>query len=102
MNQYFVYILASKHKNLYIGVTNDLDRRLYEHKNKLFDSFTKKYNIDRLVYYESFSDISQAISRETSLKGWLRAKKDALIEGMNPDWKDLSLEWSNGQGVPRP
>ncbi len=93
MNQYYVYILSSKHKNIYVGVTNDLQRRVYEHKHKLYNGYTKKYNVDRLVYYESFGDITQAINRETQLKGWLRKKKDLLIEAMNPNWKDLSEEW---------
>ena len=93
MNQYYTYILSSKHKNLYIGVTNDLGRRVYEHKNKLFKGHTEKYNIDRLVYFETFGDINLAIAREKTLKGWLRKRKDELIERMNPDWKDLSEEW---------
>jgi putative endonuclease len=91
---FFVYILSSKYKKTYIGVTNDLDRRLYEHRNKLFEGFSAKYNIDRLVYFEQFDDIQQAIVRETQLKDWRREKKIALIEGMNPEWKDLSEEWN--------
>ncbi len=91
---FFVYILASKYKRLYIGVTNDIDRRLYEHKHKLVEGFTSKYNIDRLVYYETFDSASMAIERETRLKGLLREKKIALIEGMNPEWKDLSEAWT--------
>ncbi|MBS1904206.1 MAG: GIY-YIG nuclease family protein [Bacteroidetes bacterium] len=97
MENYVVYILSSNSKRLYIGMTNDLDRRLYEHKNKLNEGFTKRYNIDKLVYFELFSTPSQAIARETQLKGWLRSKKIALIEGMNPGWKDLSLDWGSGQ-----
>jgi putative endonuclease len=93
MNQYYTYILASKHRNLYIGVTNDLERRMYEHKNKLLKGHTKKYNIDRLVYFETFGDITQAINREKQLKGWSRKRNDELIEVMNQDWKDLSEEW---------
>ena len=75
-------------------MTNDLDRRLYEHKHKLFKGYTEKYNIDRLVYFEQFDDIEQAIARESQLKDWRREKKVALIEGMNPDWKDLSETWN--------
>ena len=90
---YYVYILSSKYKKTYIGVTNNLERRLYEHKNKLFEGFSAKYNIDRLVYFEQFTDIGQAIARETQLKDWRREKKAALIEAMNPEWKDLSEEW---------
>jgi putative endonuclease len=94
MNQYFVYILSSNSKRLYIGMTNDINRRLYEHKNKLLKGFTERYNIDKLVYFEIVSSPDQAIERETQLKGWLRSKKISLIESMNPEWKDLSEEWS--------
>jgi putative endonuclease len=90
---YYVYILSSKYKKTYIGVTNNLERRLYEHKNKLIPGHTSRYNIDRLVYFEQFEDIEQAIGRETQLKDWRREKKVALIEGMNPQWKDLSDGW---------
>ena len=90
---YYVYILSSKYKKTYIGVTNNLERRLYEHKNKLFKGFATKYNINRLVYFEQFADIGQAIARETQLKDWRREKKVALIEAMNPEWKDLSEGW---------
>ena len=90
---YYVYILSSKYKKTYIGVTNNLERRLYEHKNKLIVGHTSKYNIYRLVYFEQFSDIQQAIARETQLKDWRREKKVALIEAKNPEWKDLSEEW---------
>ena len=76
---------------LYIGVTNDLQRRLYEHKNKLIDGFTKKYNISKLVYFEEYADIEEAIGREKQLKSWIRAKKDKLIEKENPKWEELSF-----------
>jgi putative endonuclease len=75
---------------LYTGVTNDIKRRVYEHKEKLVKGFTKRYNIDKLVYYEMTGDVVSAISREKQIKGWLRSKKIALIETMNPKWKDLS------------
>lgn len=75
---------------LYVGVTNDLERRIYEHKNKLVDGFTKKYNINKLVYYENTSDVKAAIAREKQMKGWSRQKKNDLIFGFNPEWKDLS------------
>jgi len=88
--QYYVYIMSSRTRVLYIGMTNNLARRVYEHKHKLLPGFTAKYNTTQLVYYEIFSDVKQAISRETSLKGLLRAKKKALIESMNKQWKDLS------------
>ena len=93
--QYYTYILSNKSDTtLYIGVTNDLRRRLYEHKNELIDGFTKKYHVHKLVYYEHTSDVRAAIAREKQLKGWLRAKKNALVETMNPQWKDLSEEWN--------
>jgi putative endonuclease len=90
---YYVYILASRSRNLYIGVTNDLERRVYEHKKKLVPGFTTKYNIDRLVYFETTQDVEVAISREKQIKGWLRTKKISLIESMNPTWDDLSARW---------
>ncbi len=90
--EYYVYIMTNKSRTLYTGVTNDLMRRVYEHKNKLVKGFTSKYNIQFLVYYESTSSIYSAIEREKQIKGWLRAKKIELIDSMNPDWKDLSKE----------
>lgn len=93
MKNYYVYILSNESRTLYIGVTNNLERRLYEHKNKLTDSFTKKYNLTKLVYYETTDDINDAIHREKQLKGWLRIKKIMLIEEDNPGWDDLSLLW---------
>ncbi len=87
---YFVCILTNKNKNvLYIGVTNNLKRRVFEHKNKLTPGFTSKYNVDRLVYHESFSDINRAIAREKQIKKFSKVKKQRLIEGMNPDWVAL-------------
>ena len=91
MKNYFVYILTNwNDRVMYIGVTNDLQRRLYEHKNKLADGFTKRYNVHKLAYYEVTTDVNSAIAREKQLKGWSRAKKNALVETMNPDWHDLS------------
>lgn len=93
MNTYYVYILTTKlNKLLYIWVTNNLSRRLYEHKNKLVDWFTKKYNINKLVYYEECSDIKDAIVREKQLKWWTRIKKNMLILENNSLIKDLSEE----------
>jgi len=92
MKQYYVYIMASKSKTLYTGITDDLVRRVYEHKTKLIEGFTKKYNITKLVYYEVTSDVRAAIEREKQIKGWLRSKKITLIEAMNPEWMDLSEE----------
>src|SRR5438132_6744578 len=91
--QYFVYIMTNKSRTLYMGVSNDLERRVYEHKHQLIDGFTSKYKIRFLVYYEMTTDIREAITREKQLKGWIRAKKTALIESVNPEWKDLSEEW---------
>jgi putative endonuclease len=90
----YVYILASSFKRLYIGVTSDLEGRIWEHKNCVHpESFTARYRIDRLVYFERFGDMNAAIAREKELKGWLRAKKIALIVVANPTWRDLSEEW---------
>ena len=93
MREYYVYIMTNKSGTLYTGVTNDLLRRVYEHKHKLISGFTSRYNITRLVYYEAASDIRAAIAREKQIKGWLRSKKIDLIESVNPTWKDLSVGW---------
>jgi putative endonuclease len=93
MKQYYVYILANEGKMLYTGVTNDLMRRIFEHKNHLIEGYTKKYKITRLVYYDQTNDIYAAITREKQIKGWLRKKKINLIESINPEWDDLSKEW---------
>ena len=91
---YFVYILANWDDSvLYIGVTGNLPRRLYEHRNGLVDGFTKKYNVHKLVYFENTSDVYSAISREKQLKKWSRIKKNELITQMNPQWEDLSKQW---------
>src|SRR4030066_811778 len=92
MNQYYVYIMTNKSKTLYTGITNNLQRRVYEHKQKLIPGFTSKYNINQLVYYEITSDINVALSREKQIKGWLRSKKIALIESVNPEWRDLNVD----------
>jgi len=93
MERYFVYILTNKYnKVLYVGVTNNLIRRVYEHKNKLISGFTSKYNVNKLVYYESFPSVFDAIKREKEIKGWKREKKVALINSFNPEWKDLYEE----------
>ncbi len=90
---YYVYIITTQNnKVMYVGVTNDLARRIYEHKNKLVDGFTKKYNVSKLVYYEQTTDVYSAIEREKQIKGWRRDKKNELVETVNPNWKDLSDE----------
>ncbi len=94
MKQYYIYFLTNKNNNvLYIGVTGDLVKRIWEHRNKLIDGFTKKYNCTKLVYYEHTESINSAIEREKQLKGWLRKKKNGLVEKINPKWEDLSKEF---------
>ena len=94
MKTFHVYILASRTRVLYVGITSDMTKRLYEHKNKLVPGFTSSYNVDRLVYIESTEDAVAAITREKQIKGWLRKKKTALIEAENPQWLDLSEQWT--------
>ena len=93
MKQYYVYIMTNKSRTLYTGVTNDLQRRVYEHKQKLVPGFTAKYNISRLVYFEETSEALSAIAREKQIKGWLRVKKTNLVESVNPEWLDLAEDW---------
>ncbi|SRR6266702_577905 len=88
--RYFVYITSNESRMLYVGVTNDLHKRIYQHKSKLIPGFTQKYNLCKLVHFEEFGDIRAAIAREKQLKGWLRSKKIALIVAKNPRWKDLA------------
>ena len=91
---YYVYILSNwDDRVLYIGVTGNLQRRMYEHKRGLADGFTRKYNVHKLVYYEYTNDVYSAISREKQLKKWRRSKKEELIRRMNPGWVDLSEKW---------
>ena len=96
MKYYYVYILASRQNGtLYVGVTNDLIQRTYQHKNDLIAGFTKKYKVHNLVYYEQFNDVNTAITREKQLKNWHRKWKLQLIEKSNPDWKDLYAQISD-------
>jgi putative endonuclease len=90
---YYVYIMASFRRVLYIGVTGDLERRVFEHQHKILPGFTARYNVNRLVYVESTTDVWAALAREKELKGWRREKKIALIESQNPQWYDLSRDW---------
>jgi putative endonuclease len=85
--------MTNRSRTLYVGFTNNLERRVYEHKHKSIEGFTKKYNITRLVYYEQTNEVRAAIAREKQIKGWLRSKKVSLIESINPNWLDLSDEW---------
>jgi len=96
VRQYYLYIMANRTKTIYTGVTNNLQRRVFEHKHLMTKGFAYKYKLTKLVYYEVGRDIKVAISREKQIKGWLRKKKIALIESVNPEWKDLSEEWSSG------
>lgn len=89
---YYVYLVANwNNKVLYVGVTNDLERRIYEHKNKLVRGFTEKYNVHKLVYFEETEDVNAALAREKEIKRWRREKKDALITRVNPQWSELKL-----------
>ncbi len=90
---YFTYIVASRSHTLYIGVTGDLQKRIFQHKWKEHKGFAARYNCDRLVWFERHQDVRGAIAREKELKGWLRSKKTALIASVNPAWIDLSREW---------
>jgi len=85
--------MSSKRKVLYVGVTSNLTQRVYQHKHKMIKGFTKRYNIDRLVYYTETNDVMEAICFEKKVKGWTRAKKIALVESVNPDWEDLAASW---------
>ena len=93
-HRYFVYILSSRTKRLYIGVTNNLERRVAQHKRREVEGFTSRYNIDRLVYYEETDDVYAALNREKQLKGWMRIRKLELVSDMNPEWRDLAADWS--------
>ncbi|HEX6983215.1 MAG TPA: GIY-YIG nuclease family protein [Balneolaceae bacterium] len=90
MKRYYVYMMSNVSRMLYTGITNDLARRVEDHQLKRNDGFTKRYNIHQLVYYEEFQYVREAIAREKEIKGWRREKKTALIEKVNPNWKDLS------------
>ena len=92
-HSYFVYVATNVSGTLYIGMTNNLERRMYQHKHHVVQGFTTRYRIDRLLYYEETNDVLWAIEREKQLKGWVRKRKIDLIVGMNPKWKDLSLDW---------
>ena len=91
--EYYVYILSNTHRTIYTGVTRDLSRRVFEHKHVFVPGFTAKYGIDRLVYFESTSDVRAALAREKQVKAWTRAKRVMLIESLNPGWEDLNAGW---------
>ena len=92
---YYVYLMANRSHTLYVGVTNDLKRRVLEHQTKRAPGFTSQYNIMQLVYYEATSNVRAALAREKQIKAWRREKKVALIEATNPTWRDLSAEWAD-------
>jgi len=94
VKSYYVYIMANNHRTTYVGVTNNLERRVWEHKTHYHEGFTKRYNCTKLVHIEEFASISDAIAREKQLKGWLREKKSALIQERNPRWNDLAWNWT--------
>ncbi len=94
MRRFYVYIMTNRSRTLYIGVTNDLERRVAEHREKRVPGFTARYNLDLLIQYDEFTDVVQAIAREKQLKGWTRAKKIALVEAANPHWEDLARDWN--------
>ena len=96
--QYYVYILTNRwHNVLYTGMTNSLQRRVWQHKTGAVPGFTKKYNCNLLVYYEIHDEVTQAIAREKQIKGWTRTKKNALVTANNPEWRDLAAEWYDAQ-----
>ena len=97
MKQYYVYLMANRSKTLYVGMTNDLQRRVYEHKHMVKDGFTRRYLVDRLLYYEVTDDVSSAIAREKQIKGWRRSKNVALVESRNPRWRDLASDFADSQ-----
>lgn len=92
--RYWVYIVASESGTLYTGVTNNLERRMWEHKEGLMQGFTKKYGCHKLLYAEEFQDVKEAITREKQVKNWRREKKEYLIHTNNPGWRDISLDWA--------
>ena len=99
--QYFVYMMTNRwHNVLYTGMTNSLFDRVWQHKNHAIPGFTARYNCDRLVYHETYEEVTQAIDRETQIKGWSRAKKNALVAQMNPEWKDLAEDWYKDRVIP--
>jgi len=99
-HRYFVYTMASVGRALYVGVTNDLERRVYQHKHGLLPGFTSQYRVTRLVFYEETSDVHAALAREKQIKSWRREKKIALIEASNPDWRDLAADWFDAPPAP--
>ena len=99
--QYFVYMMTNRWRNvLYTGITNSLQKRVWQHKNHAVPGFTARYNCDRLVHFETYDEVVQAIAREKQIKGWSRAKKDALVASTNPEWNDLAADWYTTGVIP--
>src|SRR5260370_31358739 len=98
MKRYFVYIMSNKSRRLYKGVTSDLPKRVFQHRYKLIEGFTSRYNFDMLVHFEEYSQVISALTREKEIKGWRREKKLKLILAHNPDWADLSRDWQEDPG----
>jgi len=102
MKMFYLYIVSNrKHGVLYTGITNDLERRVYEHKQKHIPGFTSKYNLTKLVFFEETHDVNAVIAREKQIKGWINRKKISLIESINPHWKDLSESWFGNDDILR-
>ena len=102
MREYFVYIMVNDNRTIYVGITSDLEKRVYQHKEGVTEGFTSRYKLTKLVYYASTNDVREAIAREKQIKGWLRVKKVALIEEMNPYWEDLSgVRYSDNEQISR-
>ncbi len=103
MKQYYVYIMANMGRTIYVGMTNNLERRVYEHKSKPVEGFTARYDLTSLVYYAETNDVREAIAREKQIKAWSRSKKPALIRVMNPEWEDLSAtRYTNSNNIVYP
>lgn len=92
-HRYYVYIVSNRSRTIYVGITSAIERRMRQHREKIYGGFTARYGCNRLVYYEVWQDVHQAIARETEIKSWTRAKRVALIERKNPTWDDLSADW---------
>ncbi len=97
MSSYYVYMMSNTSRMLYVGITNDLSRRVHEHKAKLLEGFTRKYNLHQLIWFEETPNVRAAIAREKQIKGWARAKKIMLIEASNPEWNDRASQWYDGK-----
>ena len=98
-HQYYVYVMTNSNRTLYVGVTNHLERRVYQHKHKLTPGFTSRYSLDKLVWFAETNDVREAIAYEKRIKGWTRARKVVLVEETNPEWEDLAASWFTDNGL---